>query len=113
MGAEKRSMVITPKEKEMTAYHEAGHALVAYYSKDTAGELYKVTVLPRGQSLGHTAFLPLMDKYSFSVRDYLGMIDRAMGGKVAEEIVYGNDYVTSGVSAVCYPPLFSENVNTY
>ncbi|KAK3297802.1 P-loop containing nucleoside triphosphate hydrolase protein [Chaetomium fimeti] len=99
MGAEKRSMVITPKEKEMTAYHEAGHALVAYYSKDTAGELYKVTVLPRGQSLGHTAFLPLMDKYSFSVRDYLGMIDRAMGGKVAEEIVYGNDYVTSGVSA--------------
>jgi ATP-dependent metalloprotease len=100
MGAEKRSMVITPKEKEMTAYHEAGHALVAYYSKDTAGELYKVTVLPRGQSLGHTAFLPTMDKYSYSVRDYLGLIDRAMGGKVAEEIVYGNEYVTSGVSQV-------------
>ncbi|KAK4120899.1 ATP-dependent metallopeptidase Hfl [Parathielavia appendiculata] len=99
MGAEKRSMVITPKEKEMTAYHEAGHALVAYYSKDTAGDLYKVTVLPRGQSLGHTAFLPAMDKYSYSVRDYVGMIDRAMGGKVAEEIVYGNEFVTSGVSA--------------
>ncbi|KAL1839827.1 hypothetical protein VTJ49DRAFT_1106 [Mycothermus thermophilus] len=98
MGAEKRSMVITPKEKEMTAYHEAGHALVAYYSKDTAGELYKVTVLPRGRSLGHTAFLPTMDKYSYSVRDYLGLIDRAMGGKVAEEIVYGNEFVTSGVS---------------
>ncbi|KAK4245331.1 P-loop containing nucleoside triphosphate hydrolase protein [Corynascus novoguineensis] len=98
MGAEKRSMVITPKEKEMTAYHEAGHALIAYYSKDTAGELYKVTVLPRGQSLGHTAFIPVMDKYSYSVRDYLGMIDRAMGGKVAEEIVYGNEFVTSGVS---------------
>ncbi|KAL2265299.1 hypothetical protein VTJ83DRAFT_6399 [Remersonia thermophila] len=98
MGAEKRSMVITPKEKEMTAYHEAGHALVAYYSKDTAGELYKVTVLPRGSSLGHTAFLPTMDKYSYSVRDYLGLIDRAMGGKVAEEIVYGNEFVTSGVS---------------
>ncbi|KAK4031708.1 P-loop containing nucleoside triphosphate hydrolase protein [Parachaetomium inaequale] len=98
MGAEKRSMVITPKEKEMTAYHEAGHALVAYYAKDNATELYKVTVLPRGQSLGHTAFLPAMDKYSYSVRDYLGRIDRAMGGKVAEEIVYGNEYVTSGVS---------------
>ncbi|KAK4157671.1 P-loop containing nucleoside triphosphate hydrolase protein [Chaetomidium leptoderma] len=98
MGAEKRSMVITPREKEMTAYHEAGHALIAYYSKDTAGELYKVTVLPRGQSLGHTAFLPAMDKYSYSVRDYLGRIDRAMGGKVAEEIVYGNEFVTSGVS---------------
>jgi ATP-dependent metalloprotease len=101
MGAEKRSMVITPKEKEMTAYHEAGHALVAYYSKDSSGELYKVTVLPRGQSLGHTAFLPEMDKYSYTVRDYLGRIDRAMGGKVAEEIVYGNELVTSGVSAVC------------
>src|SRR5690606_39023543 len=63
-GAEKRSLVITPKEKEMTAYHEAGHALVAYYSKDTVSELYKVTVLPRGRSLGHTAFLPTMDKYS-------------------------------------------------
>jgi ATP-dependent metalloprotease len=102
MGAEKRSMVITPKEKEMTAYHEAGHALVAYYSKDTAGELYKVTVLPRGRSLGHTAFLPAMDKYSYQVRDYLGLIDRAMGGKAAEEIVYGNEFVTSGVSAVSF-----------
>ncbi|KAK4166250.1 peptidase family M41-domain-containing protein [Cladorrhinum sp. PSN259] len=99
MGAEKRSMVISPKEKEMTAYHEAGHALVAYYTKDTGAELYKVTVLPRGQSLGHTAFLPEMDKYSYTVRDYLGNIDRAMGGKVAEEIVYGNELVTSGVSA--------------
>lgn len=105
MGAEKRSMVITPKEKEMTAYHEAGHALVAYYSKDSSGELYKVTVLPRGQSLGHTAFLPEMDKYSYTVKDYLGLIDRAMGGKVAEEIVYGNELVTSGVSAVReHPP---------
>jgi ATP-dependent metalloprotease len=100
MGAEKRSMVITPKEKEMTAYHEAGHALVAYYSKPNAFELYKVTILPRGQSLGHTAFLPEMDKYSYTVRDYMSIIDRAMGGKVAEEIVYGNEYVTSGVHSV-------------
>ncbi|KAL2135933.1 hypothetical protein VTI74DRAFT_6316 [Chaetomium olivicolor] len=99
MGAEKRSMVITAKEKEMTAYHEAGHALVAYYAKESDSELYKVTVLPRGRSLGHTAFLPQMDKYSYSVRDYLNSIDRAMGGKVAEEIVYGNDLVTSGVRA--------------
>ncbi|KAK0634573.1 P-loop containing nucleoside triphosphate hydrolase protein [Bombardia bombarda] len=99
MGTERRSMVITPKEKEMTAYHEAGHALVAYFASDTSSELYKVTVLPRGQSLGHTAFLPEMDKHSFTVRDYLGYIDRAMGGKVAEEIVYGNELVTSGVSA--------------
>lgn len=100
MGAERRSMVITPKEKEMTAYHEAGHALVAYFAEGTANNLYKVTVLPRGQSLGHTAFLPEMDKHSYTVKDYLGSIDRAMGGKVAEEIVYGNELVTSGVSNV-------------
>ncbi|KAM7201167.1 mitochondrial inner membrane i-AAA protease supercomplex subunit YME1 [Naviculisporaceae sp. PSN 640] len=97
MGAEKKSMVITPKEKEMTAYHEAGHALVAWFSEGGGG-LYKVTVLPRGQTLGHTAFLPEMDKHSYTVRDYLGMMDRLMGGKVAEEIAYGNELVTSGVS---------------
>lgn len=113
MGAEKRSMVITPKEKEMTAYHEAGHALVAYFSGDKSGELYKVTILPRGQSLGHTAYLPEMDKYSYTVKDYLGHIDRAMGGKVAEEIVYGNELVTSGVSAVCPPPVHYSQVRTF
>lgn len=98
MGAEKKTMVITQKEKEMTAYHEAGHALVAYYSS-SGTELYKVTILPRGQSLGHTAFLPEMDRHSMSLKDHLDSIDRAMGGKAAEEIVYGNDMVTSGVSA--------------
>ncbi|KAK1761285.1 mitochondrial inner membrane i-AAA protease supercomplex subunit YME1 [Echria macrotheca] len=97
MGAEKRSMVISPKEKEMTAYHEAGHALVAYFSSSASTELYKVTILPRGNSLGHTAFLPEMDKYSMTHKDHLDMIDRAMGGKAAEEIVYGTDQVTSGV----------------
>ncbi|KAK3937324.1 mitochondrial inner membrane i-AAA protease supercomplex subunit YME1 [Diplogelasinospora grovesii] len=99
MGTERKSMVITPREKEMTAYHEAGHALVAFFARDTASELYKVTILPRGQSLGHTAYLPEMDKHSYTVKDYLGFIDRAMGGKVAEEIVYGNELVTSGVSS--------------
>lgn len=100
MGAERRTMVITPKEKEMTAYHEAGHALVSYFTKDAPMTFYKVTILPRGQTLGHTARLPLMDKYSFSLRDYLSNIEVALGGKVAEEIVYGQDYVTSGVSQV-------------
>lgn len=100
MGSERKSMVITPKEKEMTAYHEAGHALISYFAKDAASTFYKVTVLPRGQSLGHTAKLPVMDKYSFSLRDYLSDIEVALGGKVAEEIVYGQDFVTSGVSSV-------------
>jgi ATP-dependent metalloprotease len=100
MGSERKSMVITPKEKEMTAYHEAGHALMSYFAKDSASTFYKVTVLPRGQSLGHTAKLPVMDKYSFSLKDYLSDIEVCLGGKVAEEIVYGQDSVTSGVSSV-------------
>lgn len=103
MGSERRTMVITPKEKEMTAYHEAGHALVSYFTKDAPSTFYKVTILPRGQTLGHTARLPVMDKYSFSLRDYLSNIEVALGGKVAEEIVYGQDFVTSGVSSVRSP----------
>ncbi|KUI67540.1 Mitochondrial inner membrane i-AAA protease supercomplex subunit YME1 [Cytospora mali] len=99
MGAEKKTMVISEKEKLMTAYHEAGHALAALYTTAQPMPLYKVTILPRGMSLGHTAFLPQMDKYSWSSSDYTARIDCSMGGKVAEEIVYGNDMVTSGVSA--------------
>jgi len=104
MGAERRSMVITPKEKEMTAYHEAGHALVSYFARDSPSSLYKVTILPRGSSLGHTSILPAMDKYSYSVRDYLAQIEVCLGGKLAEEIVYGNELVTSGVSSVSIFP---------
>ncbi|CAJ2512107.1 Uu.00g077320.m01.CDS01 [Anthostomella pinea] len=99
MGAERKTMVITAKEKEMTAYHEAGHALATLLSKGSASQLYKVTVLPRGPSLGHTAYLPEMDKYSYSVSNYLAMIDGALGGKLAEEIVYGLNQVTSGASS--------------
>lgn len=100
MGTERKSMVITAKEKEMTAYHEAGHALVAFYAADVGSSLYKVTVLPRGQSLGHTANLPEEHKHSFRVRDFRGRIEVAMGGKVAEELAYGVENVTSGCSAV-------------
>ncbi|KAI1863310.1 uncharacterized protein JN550_009630 [Neoarthrinium moseri] len=99
MGAERKTMVITPEEKEMTAYHEAGHALVQLYVKNAAASLYKVTVLARGPTLGHTAWLPEMDKYSYSMQNYLARIDTAMGGKLAEEIVYGVDKVTSGASS--------------
>jgi ATP-dependent metalloprotease len=107
MGAERKSMVIGPKEKEMTAYHEAGHALMMLYATDIGSDLYKVTVLPRGRSLGHTAPLPEPDKYSFRVKDYRGRIDTFMGGKVAEEIVYGTDSVTSGASSVSNPCSFA------
>ncbi|EFX06634.1 intermembrane space aaa protease iap-1 [Grosmannia clavigera kw1407] len=99
MGAERKSMVISPKEKELTAYHEAGHALVSYFSPSSPNKLYKVTVLPRGGSLGHTSMLPEMDKYSYSAKDFLAMIDVSLGGKLAEEIKYGNEMVTGGASS--------------
>ncbi|KAG5661135.1 hypothetical protein KAF25_002778 [Fusarium avenaceum] len=99
MGSERKSMVITDKEKEMTAYHEAGHALVQLFDKESSNTLYKVTILPKGPSLGHTAQLPQMDKYSYTAAEYMSNIRVALGGKMAEELRYGNDKVTSGVSS--------------
>ncbi|KAL6855306.1 i-AAA protease yme1 [Amphichorda felina] len=99
MGSEKKSMVITEKEKEMTAYHEAGHALVQLFDKESPSSLYKVTILPKGPSLGHTAFVPQMDKYSHTAAEYMSNIRVALGGKMAEELQYGDDKVTTGVSA--------------
>ncbi|KAI0967976.1 peptidase family M41-domain-containing protein [Xylaria arbuscula] len=99
LGAERKSMVISAKEKEMTAYHEAGHALVNLLTKGSSNTLYKVTILARGPTLGHTASLPEMDKYSYTVDNYLALIDVALGGKLAEEIVYGPNKVTSGASS--------------
>ncbi|KAL8908043.1 MAG: hypothetical protein Q9207_001022 [Kuettlingeria erythrocarpa] len=98
MGAERRSMVVQEKDKLMTAYHEGGHALVGLKTKG-ATPLYKVTIMPRGPSLGHTRFLPEMDKISMTKAEMLASIDVAMGGKVAEELIYGADNVTSGASS--------------
>lgn len=100
MGSERKSLVINEKEKEMTAYHEAGHALVQLFDKDTSSRLYKVTILPKGPSLGHTAYLPQVDKYSHTAAEYLSNIRVLLGGKMAEEMRYGDDKITSGVSAV-------------
>ncbi|GFP58333.1 mitochondrial inner membrane i-AAA protease supercomplex subunit YME1 [Trichoderma asperellum] len=98
MGAERKSMVVTEKEKEMTAYHEAGHALVQLFEKESSNRLYKVTILPKGPSLGHTAHVPAMDKYSYTAAEYMSNIRVLLGGKMAEEMRYGDDKVTSGVS---------------
>lgn len=98
MGAEKRSMLIPQKEKELTAYHEAGHALVLMFTKG-ANPLHKVTIMPRGQALGITFHLPEMDKYSKTVEEYRATIDVCMGGKVAEELIFGAEKVTSGCSS--------------
>lgn len=103
MGSERKSMVVTEKEKEMTAYHEAGHALVQLFDKESSSTLYKVTILPKGPSLGHTAQLPQMDKYSYTAAEYMSNIRVLLGGKMAEEMRYGGDKVTSGVSSVCIP----------
>lgn len=99
MGAERRSQVIRDKDKLMTAYHEAGHALVGYYTK-AASPMYKVTIMPRGPALGITYYMPEMDKVSLAKKEILALIDVSMGGKAAEEIVYGEDDVTTGCSSV-------------
>ncbi|KAF2089352.1 ATP-dependent metallopeptidase Hfl, partial [Saccharata proteae CBS 121410] len=98
LGAERRSAVIQEKDKIATAYHEGGHALVALFTKST-DPLYKATIMPRGHALGITFQLPEMDKVSMTKREYLAKIDVCMGGKAAEELVYGPDEVTSGASS--------------
>ncbi|KAI9761473.1 MAG: Glycerol kinase [Chaenotheca gracillima] len=98
MGAERRSAVIQQKDKIMTAYHEGGHTLVAMFTEG-ADPLYKATIMPRGQALGITFQLPELDKVSMMKKEYLARIDICMGGKVAEELVYGADAVTSGAAS--------------
>jgi ATP-dependent metalloprotease len=97
MGAERRSAVIQEKDKLMTAYHEGGHALVAMFTNG-ADPLYKITIMPRGQTLGVTRLMPEMDRVSQSKRQLRASLDVMMGGKVAEELIYGTDEVTSGAS---------------
>ncbi|KAI9246535.1 peptidase family M41-domain-containing protein [Sporodiniella umbellata] len=95
MGAERRSAVITEESKKLTAYHEGGHALVAYYTPG-AMPLHKATIMPRGSALGMTVQLPEMDKDSFTKKEFLAQIDICMGGRVAEEMIFGDENVTSG-----------------
>ncbi len=95
MGAEKRSMVQTEDDKKLTAYHEAGHAIVSLNEK-ADDPIHKATILPRGRALGMVMTLPERDKYSKN-REYMkSQIAKAMGGRVAEEIIFGHDKVTSG-----------------
>ena len=93
MGAERRSMIITEKEKEVTAYHEAGHALVAYLLPDT-DPIHKVTIIPRGRALGLTMQLPMDEKYTHSKGYLKNSISILFGGRIAEKIVF--DEITTG-----------------
>ena len=98
MGAEHKSRIIREKDKVMTAYHEAGHALVNIFTP-SSNQLYKMTIVPRGRALGVTHFLPEMDAVSMGYDQFLAQIDVSMGGRAAEELIYGPNKVTSGIQA--------------
>ncbi|KAF8201840.1 ATP-dependent peptidase [Pholiota molesta] len=98
MGAERKSQYLDEEAKLATAYHEGGHALVALYT-DGAMPLHKVTCVPRGHALGYTSQLPENDRTSVTLKEYLAEIDVSMGGRVAEELIYGPENITSGASS--------------
>ena len=97
MGAERKSMVMTESEKEMTAYHEAGHAIVGRMVPDH-DPVYKVSIIPRGRALGVTMYLPEQDRWSHSKQYLESMISSLYGGRIAEEIIYGREKMTTGAS---------------
>ena len=97
MGSERRSMVMTDDEKKMTAYHEAGHALVSL-NEPASDPIHKATIIPRGRALGMVMRLPERDSYSYHRDKMHANLAVAMGGRVAEEIIFGHDKVSSGAS---------------
>ena len=97
MGAERRSMVMSEEEKTMTAYHEAGHAIVGRMVPEH-DPVYKVSIIPRGRALGVTMYLPERDRFSYTKQHLESMISSLYGGRLAEEIIYGFEKVTTGAS---------------
>jgi cell division protease FtsH len=87
MGIERKSMILTPAERKITAYHEAGHALVAYFSKN-ADPVHKISIIPRGRALGVTAQLPEDEKHNYSSKYLRNRLDILMGGRIAEKIIF-------------------------
>lgn len=98
MGAERKTAVITPKTAKCTAFHEAGHAIVAVVSEG-ANPIHKATIMPRGQSLGMVTMLPEGDQTSQSFKEMRAFMDIAMGGRVAEELIFGAENITSGAAS--------------
>jgi cell division protease FtsH len=97
MGAERKSLVMSEEEKMLTAYHEAGHAIVGL--NVTAGiPIHKATIIPRGRAMGMVNFLPEGDRYSMKYKEYTSQLAVAMGGRVAEELAFGKENITSGAS---------------
>ncbi|XP_022106153.1 ATP-dependent zinc metalloprotease YME1L1-like [Acanthaster planci] len=98
MGPERKSAQIDEHNRKITAYHEGGHALVAYYTKG-AKNINKATIMPRGPTLGHVSLLPDKDQWNETKSQLLAQMDVCMGGRVAEEIVFGGDNITTGASS--------------
>ncbi|AZR82438.1 ATP-dependent metalloprotease [Thiomicrospira sp. S5] len=97
MGVERKSMVMSEEEKKLTAYHEAGHAIVGYLVPEH-DPVYKVSIMPRGRALGVTMYLPEEDSYSYSKRKLESQLSSLYGGRIAEEMIFGADAVTTGAS---------------
>ncbi|MCK5876451.1 MAG: ATP-dependent zinc metalloprotease FtsH, partial [Candidatus Marithrix sp.] len=97
MGAERKSLVMTEKDKKLTAYHEAGHAIVGRLVPNH-DPVYKVSIIPRGRALGVTMFLPETDRLSYSKQTLDSKISTMFGGRIAEELIFGEDSVTNGAS---------------
>jgi len=98
IGPERKSKIMSDKEKELTAYHEAGHALVGHVLPDS-DPIHKVTIIPRGSTGGVTWSIPAEDKSYHSIVEYKDILARALGGRIAEEIIYGEDKVTTGAGS--------------
>ena len=112
MGAERRSMVMTEDEKKMTAYHEAGHAIVSV-NEAASDPIHKATIIPRGRALGMVMRLPERDSYSYHRDKMHANLSVSMGGRVAEELIFGHDKVSSGASSdIQYATSLARNMVT-
>jgi len=112
MGAERRSMVMTDEEKKMTAYHEAGHAVVSCHEA-ASDPIHKATIIPRGRALGMVMRLPERDSYSYHRDKMFANLSVSMGGRVAEELIFGHDKVSSGASSdISYATDLAKNMVT-
>merc|ERR1712168_1392466 len=98
MGPAKKTRIPDEELNLMTAYHEIGHTLVGFYTKHST-PINKVTIIPRGTSLGHTSFVPDKEQYNMSKSQLLAQMDVAMGGRAAEALIYGEDNVTTGAGS--------------
>ncbi|GAB0098275.1 ATP-dependent zinc metalloprotease YME1L [Sergentomyia squamirostris] len=98
MGPEKKARIPDEDANKITAYHEGGHAIVAYYTKESH-PIHKVTIMPRGPSLGHTSYIPEKERYHVTKAQLLAMMDTMMGGRAAEELIFGPENITSGAGS--------------